>query len=212
MVLCVKFQRKLTPSTSMKSHPKVLFLGYNTKQTHLIGELMADGCEIWHCNRMVTCTEYFDIAISFGYQYIIPRNILENEKCPIINLHISFLPFNRGAHPNFWSFYEQTPSGVTIHQVDDGIDTGDIICQKEIEFDNGETTFIDTYNRLRCEVEMLFLEWKNEIISKNYTTTPQDSNIATFHKEADLPQNFSGWDSVISTEITRLHNSKYGLK
>ena len=35
-------------------------------------------------------------------------------KGKIINLHISFLPFNRGYYPNLWSHQEGTPSGVTI--------------------------------------------------------------------------------------------------
>ncbi|MCL0081308.1 hypothetical protein M1N64_03665 [Peptococcaceae bacterium] len=42
-----------------------------------------------------------------------------------INLHISFLPWNRGADPNFWSFIENAPVGVSIHYLDEGIDTGD---------------------------------------------------------------------------------------
>ncbi len=66
---------------------------------------------------------------------------LYNQKISIINLHISFLPWNRGAHPNFWSFYDDTPKGVTIHLIDEGIDTGAIIYQKEITFDRNEKTF-----------------------------------------------------------------------
>ena len=60
--------------------------------------------------------------------------LLKNSKNNIINLHISYLPYNRGAHPNFWSFVENTPSGVSIHQVDSGIDTGKIVIQKQINF------------------------------------------------------------------------------
>ena len=40
---------------------------------------------------------------------------------------MSFLPYNRGSHPNFWSFVENTPKGVSIHEVSNGIDDGDII-------------------------------------------------------------------------------------
>ena len=38
-------------------------------------------------------------------------------------MHISYLPFNRGAHPNYWSFKDNSPKGVTIHFIDNGIDT-----------------------------------------------------------------------------------------
>ena len=43
-------------------------------------------------------------------------------KRPIVNLHISYLPFNRGSHPNYWSFVENTPKGVSIHEIDEQIE------------------------------------------------------------------------------------------
>ena len=48
---------------------------------------------------------------------------------------MSYLPFNRGAHPNFWSFVDNTPSGVSIVEIDKGIDTGPVIYKKKIKFD-----------------------------------------------------------------------------
>lgn len=46
-----------------------------------------------------------------------------------MNLHISYLPWNKGADPNFWSCIDGTPAGVTLHHIDAGVDTGDIIAQ-----------------------------------------------------------------------------------
>jgi hypothetical protein len=92
----------------------------------------------------------YDLIISFGYRHIISKEIIKSVNCPIINLHISYLPYNRGAHPNFWSFYDKTPSGVTIHLVNEGIDTGPIIYQRHIIFDNNEkmrmSAFVDAGN------------------------------------------------------------------
>ena len=53
-----------------------------------------------------------------------------NEVKTLINLHISYLPYNRGSYPNYWSFKENTPNGVSIHHIDDGIDTGPVLVQK----------------------------------------------------------------------------------
>ncbi len=192
-------------SSNLRACQKILFLGYDVHQTKLIGELIADGYQVWHSDEAIDSTEHFDIAISFGYQHIIPSRIIGNKACPIVNLHLSYLPYNRGAHPNFWSFYDQTPSGVTIHLVDVGIDTGGIVCQKLVDFDDREITFVDTYKRLRCEIEDLFLEWKTTILSRDFSIMPQKLDDGTFHRESDLPNNFSGWDSVISIEIARLH-------
>ena len=69
--------------------------------------------------------------MSFGYRKIIHNKILKKLHKPIVNLHISYLPYNRGSHPAFWAFLDRTPSGVTIHELDKGIDTGKIIFQKK---------------------------------------------------------------------------------
>ena len=60
-----------------------------------------------------------------------------NNNC--FNIHPSLLPYNRGYYPNFWSFYENTPSGTTIHAIDEDIDTGKIIAQTEFVFSESDT-------------------------------------------------------------------------
>ena len=73
----------------------------------------------------------YDLIISFGYNKILKKNILEKISRPPINLHISYLPYNRGAYPNFWSFIKETPKGVSIHEINEGIDKGGIIARKK---------------------------------------------------------------------------------
>ena len=53
-----------------------------------------------------------------------------------------------GQDPNLWSFIEDTPKGVTIHEIDEGIDTGDIIFQKEIVLNSNET-LASSYEKLQ---------------------------------------------------------------
>ena len=137
--------------------------------------------------------------ISYGYKFIISSDIIEYLDNNIINLHISYLPYNRGAHPNFWSFIEDTPSGVSIHEIDNGIDTGPIIFQKKIKFNykkNKNITFKSTYNILFKEVESLFAKNINKLISKNYKTYKQ-KNKFSIHKKKDLPKNVKSWSQKI---------------
>ena len=183
-------------------------MGYKRRDTKLIDCLINDGHEVWNTDKNIDNTENFNIAICFGYTHILKGNAIHNPRCPIVNLHISFLPYNRGAHPNFWSFYDGTPSGVTIHLVDDGIDTGNIIFQKLVQFDLGEKTFSDTYDKLIIEVESLFLKNRNTIVSKSFISYPQDG-IGTFHRVNDLPKDFSGWNAEIKSEIFKLKKSKF---
>ena len=73
-----------------------------------------------------------------------------------MNLHISLLPWNRGADPNLWSFLKDTPKGITIHYIDSGVDTGDILLQKEFDFNLEEDTLKTTYDFLNKEIIRLF--------------------------------------------------------
>ncbi len=183
---------------------KITFLGYGKDKTRLIYELEKKDCIVKRFDQKISIDdlEESDLIISFGYRYILDNRFISQCTCPIINLHISYLPFNRGAHPNFWSFYDNTPSGVSIHLIDKGIDTGPILFQKKINFVN-EKTFVETYQRLFIEIEDLFIKNIELIIQKNWNEKKQVGK-GTFHSFKDLPNDFSGWESVIDEEIKRL--------
>lgn len=70
-----------------------------------------------------------EYLISFGYRRIIPQEVLNRFPLSAINIHMSYLPWNRGADPNFWSWYDDTPKGVTIHHMTNQVDHGPIISQ-----------------------------------------------------------------------------------
>ena len=108
---------------------RILFLGYNTCETQIINTLIDSGYEVWHTASPISNTTGYDFVISFGYRHILKKTIIQSSLAPIINLHISYLPYNRGAHPNFWSFFDNTPKGVSIHLMDEGINTVTRICR-----------------------------------------------------------------------------------
>ena len=82
---------------------KILFLGYDTNSTRLIKELEIRGYEVIHCENNIQFDNYY-LAISFGYRHILSSKTIRAIDCPIINLHMSFLPYNKGAHPYFGLF------------------------------------------------------------------------------------------------------------
>lgn len=182
---------------------KILFLGYSREQTSLVDDLVSKKCEVWHTDEKIQSTVGYDLVISYGYRHILKKEVIESSKAPIVNLHISYLPWNRGAHPNFWSFYECTPSGVSIHLIDKGVDTGAIIYQRYVNFDKEEDTFLKTYKKLIVEIEKLFKNNIDELISKKFIATPQRRK-GSYHSVANLPKEFIGWDSVIKEEVVRL--------
>lgn len=145
----------------------------------------------------------YEVIISFGYRHIIPKAVLDTAKCDVFNVHISLLPLNRGAHPNFWAHYDGTPSGVTIHKVDAHLDTGPILDQRVVNFEPTDTTFQTTHSRLISIGHLLVEQNINRIISRTYILRPQTGR-GTYHRISDLPEHFSGWDSQIHIEIPRL--------
>ena len=96
-----------------------------------------------------------EFIISYGYKYLITKDIIDIFKGKIINLHISFLPFNRGYYPNLWSHLEGSPSGVTIHFINEHIDGGEILLQKKVKIDPQKHSFLSFYLILRKEIEIL---------------------------------------------------------
>lgn len=71
----------------------------------------------------------FDLTVSYTYPYILSAEILDALENNAVNLHNSYLPWNRGADPNIWSVLEGTPRGVSLHYVDTALDKGYLIAQ-----------------------------------------------------------------------------------
>jgi methionyl-tRNA formyltransferase len=177
---------------------KILYLGYYNNPVHLF--LQTKGEVTYTEEKISFDVDEFDWIFSYGYSHIIKPYIINKAKNPIINLHISYLPYNRGADPNLWSWIEQTPKGVTIHKIDEGIDTGDILIQKKIDFRKNET-LSSSYALLRNEIENLFIENFDDIINNNLIPKKQLEK-GTFHLSKDK-NNFmyllsEGWNTPVS--------------
>ena len=188
-----------------KPTKKILFIGYSQSHTKLIDALVTNNCIVDYTEDKIEATKGYDYVISYGYKHILKQNVIDEFDCPIFNLHISYLPYNRGAHPNFWSFYDNTPSGVTIHLIDSGIDTGPIVKQKYVNFQESDDTFVKTYSVLVESMEKLFLEFLPSLLSDTWTAKKQ-RGLGTYHSVKDLPKTFSGWNSIINEELARLDN------
>jgi len=142
----------------------------------------------------------YDFLICFGYRYTVCKGILNSLNGKAINLHISYLPWNKGADPNLWSILENTPKGVTIHQMDYGLDTGHILCQKEIFFDEDDT-LNSSYEKLQNElVELFKSNWEN--IKHKKVTPKKQSGTGSYHKSSDKNSYqvllTNGWETKVN--------------
>lgn len=83
---------------------------------------------------------YPDVIVVVAFGQILSKEILEIPEYGCMNIHASLLPKLRGAAPIQWSVIQgDRVSGVTIQQMDEGIDTGDILAVQEYTLDQKET-------------------------------------------------------------------------
>lgn len=137
-----------------------------------------------------------DFLVSYGYRYRLSPDYLARFPHRAINLHISYLPWNRGADPNLWSWIEDTPKGVTIHEMDAGLDTGPILAQAPVTFTPGAT--------LRTSYEILSA-WMGKLFAVTWPA------IRTGHLVAQ-PQIGAGSSHRIADKGTIAHRLTLGWK
>lgn len=168
----------------------ILFLSNNENSRELENWLRdTESCPVYRIENKLTLpmVEALEpsFIISYNYRFLIREEIISMMKGRIINLHTSYLPFNRGSAPNVFSFLEDTPKGVTIHCLDKGLDTGDILCQKELFFEEEKETFESTYDMLQREIIQLFKENWEKIRDGKLKPVPQTKE-GTYHTMSQL--------------------------
>ena len=149
-----------------------------------------------------------DIMCVACFSQYIPRAILDIPRLGCLNVHPSLLPANRGPDPLFWTFHEgQRETGVTIHMMDEGLDTGPIVAQEKVEVPDGVT-----YAQLEAECAALGGKLLARSLWQLYqgsaTLTPQDET-----KSSYLPMP-TGKDYVVIAsewEARRVYNFIRGV-
>jgi len=126
-----------------------------------------------------------DYVVSCGYRHIVPESVLDVPENGCLNLHPAYLPYNRGANPNVWSIVDGTPAGVTLHYMDSGIDTGDIVARRRVDTDFSDTGK-DLYGTLEDAQVGLFQETWPEIVAGTVSPTAQSADSGTYHRTEEF--------------------------
>jgi methionyl-tRNA formyltransferase len=120
-----------------------------------------------------------DIYVVAAFGQILSQEILDIPKFGCVNIHASLLPKYRGAAPIQQAIIDgEKTTGVTIMQMAAGMDTGDILLQREIPIDDNETGggLFDKLSELGAE---LIVEALPKIERGELTPIPQDEELAT---------------------------------
>jgi len=120
-----------------------------------------------------------DVGLSVHFPRLLSEHTIAKYK-HIYNIHPGLLPWGRCYYPVFWSLWADEPAGCTLHEIDEGIDTGPIVAQRKVSkyaWDTGGTL----HQRVSDAEKGLFLEyWPCIIAGDMPPATPQPAG-GSFH-------------------------------
>ena len=126
-----------------------------------------------------------DLVLGVHFPYIVPPEVLALPRAGVLNLHPAYLPYNRGWHTPSWAILDGTPYGATLHLMDEGVDTGPIVHQRQLDVSPGDTADTLYARVLALELEVLREAWPR-LVALELDPRAQDPDAGTAHKPADL--------------------------
>lgn len=162
---------------------------------HSIGELMLDHDVPYHevcdhngpeCLRILRSIQP-DVIVLTNTRIIGPDVIgIPSKGC--INLHLGKLPEYRGAASAFWELYNgETKGGVTVHFIDEKLDSGDILIEESVDILRDDTEE-RLYRRKLQRGAVLMRNALDLIATGEFTRTPQDPSRARMYRFPDARQ------------------------
>lgn len=137
-----------------------------------------------------------DVILVFGWSQIVSRKILDIPRLGCIGTHPALLPRNRGRHPIVWALHEGLEeSGLTFFYLDDGVDSGDILWQKQFPI-----TLHDDAGTLNDKIKVLATEAIGEFLPQlergSAPRIPQDNSQATYWRKRTEKDGEIHWEAT----------------
>ena len=121
-----------------------------------------------------------DLIVVAAFGQILPQELLDIPRLGCINIHASLLPRLRGAAPIQWSVINgDTESGITLMQMDAGLDTGDILFQESVPIGPQETGE-SLYDRLAQLGGEMIVKYLPAIEAGDIHPVPQQDSLSTY--------------------------------
>ena len=144
-----------------------------------------------------------DIMVVVAFGQILPKEILEMAPYGCVNVHASLLPKYRGSAPIQWAIINgEEVTGVTTMQMDEGLDTGDMLLKTEIPIEEKETGG-SLFDKLAAAGAKLCVETLEALQNKTVTPIPQGETTTAYAKMLDKQLGNIDWNKT-AVEIERL--------
>ncbi len=188
-----RFMRTILPLANTSLHSSIL-------QTAWARELPV--WEVQHLADTETLTTLAayepDVICVACFPLRIPRVLIALPRLGCLNVHPSLLPANRGPVPLFWTFREgHASTGVTIHFIDEGMDSGAILAQEAVLVPDGIS-----YDALELQCiqqgKILLAQTAWDLYSGKAIRTPQDTTRSSYHSfpsQADFSISAKEWSA-----------------
>jgi methionyl-tRNA formyltransferase len=148
------------------------------------------------------------VVLMMTFPFIIPPEILSKPDKGFINFHYGLLPQCQGPHPILWHMLNyDKDAGVTVHKVNEGIDTGDIIMQEKMAIDSN-----DTYGTLQSKLAFFGAKQAANLLKilsygSIIPATKQDLNKAKYYDMPTAKDLTINWQNMSADKIVRLVNA-----
>ena len=172
--------------------------GINKKQIVILPNKSDKGHESWQPSlkkfarlnkfKIVKIKDLYKIRnlifFSLEYEKIIDIDKFKSKN--LFNFHFSLLPKYRGCHTNFLQIFNgEKYSGVTLHKINTGIDTGDIIDQMKFKIKLNDTAYDNYLKLMKCSV-ILFSKNLNKILNFDYNIKKQKLSNGSYYSRKSV--------------------------
>lgn len=168
-----------------------------------------------------------DLIVVVAYGKILPKDVLDFPKYGCINIHASILPKYRGASPIHWAVINgDKETGVTAQQMNEGVDTGDILHTKRLSIGENDTTeeMYEKLSPLGAEVLMETIEMlengelkpikQNDadathvgLLTKELSAIDWNDSAFNIHNKIRGLYSWPGTHAVLNGKILKIHSA-----
>jgi methionyl-tRNA formyltransferase len=189
----------------------------NGEMQHLLQQLAeGTGVPVIHVNKKNHITQIKDaieryhitVGLIMTFPYILPKSISELPEKGFVNFHYGLLPQCRGPQPILWHILNNdAEGGITLHRLDEGIDTGPVVLQEKLAIGPG-----DTYGILQSKLAHLGAKSAATLLKilsfgSIIPAAPQDETKAAYYKNPTARDLMLNWQTMDSGQILRTINA-----
>lgn len=164
---------------------------HSTELEHLFrsngGAVVLDGADLVQPTAEVrSLLESLDFSLSVHFPEIVKAPALHLPHRGWLNLHPSYLPYNRGWHTPSWAILDQSPAGVSLHRMVDEVDAGAVLLQREIPVEPWDTANSLYQRLLDAEYALVEESWDDLRSLDVWPEVDLPADTGSLHTKADL--------------------------